>query len=581
MGRSVLLRMMLVIMFVAMPGDSLAQMKSIRFTPSNDVILNPERGMFLIRETGMVIGEITPYDKLDLADLRTIRRESSLLFRYFGLKEWRTVPLPQSALNFISEDFDAIRAAGLKVIVRFCHAAEIGEPDAPRSIILQHMEQLKPILHKHKDVIAVVQAGFIGPWGEWHSSTEGHETPEGRRIVLDKLFEILPSDRFVQLRTPRYKQEYLRLPFDSTAAVPLSVAHTGVPIARIGHHNDCFLSDESDMGTYWRDDRLDTTLGKPYIQRDTRFVPMGGETCRLSPFVNCPNAIREMSRAHWSFLNAGYHPKALQALEHEGCLETIRKKLGYRIELVDAAFSAATGLGGALQVRFRFTNTGWAAPFNRRPVELALRNSRTHEVYSVALPADPRFWHPGDTVTIATTVGVPPGMDPGQYHVMLHLPDPAASLRARSEYALRLANVGIWEEATGFNTLRDSVLVRHAGGDRYNGTLWLRSASAARGTVIPADEFALMQNFPNPFNALTMIPFTLRRAGVVTIEVFDMLGRSVARLVDEFLHPSDTEYAVAFDASLLASGVYVTRMSAQDLAGVSLYASSRKLVLIR
>lgn len=577
----IVLRATLAAMFAVMPGDSLAQMKSIRFTPSDDVIQNPERGLFRIRETGMVIGQITPYEKLDLGDLRDIRRESSLLFRYFGLKEWRTVALPQSTLNLIDEDFEAIRTAGLKVIVRFCHAAEIGEPDAPRAIILQHMEQLKPILYKHKDVIAVVQAGFIGPWGEWHSSTEGHDTPEGRRIVLDKLFEIIPSDRFIQLRTPRYKQEYLRLPYDSTAAVPFAAAHTGVPRARIGHHNDCFLSDESDMGTYWRDNQLDTALGKPYVHRDTRFVPMGGETCRLSSFVNCPNAIREMSRAHWSFLNAGYHPKVLQALEHEGCMETIKKKLGYRIELVDAAFSAAAGIGGPLQVTFRFTNTGWAAPYNRRPVELVLRNSRTHERYAVALPADPRFWLPGDTVTISTTVGVPAGMDAAHYLVMLHLPDPSPSLRSRPEYAVRLANRGTWEVATGFNALGDSVLIRQAGAGRYNGTLWLRSEQPARGTVIPADDFALMQNFPNPFNGLTMIPFTLQRAGTVTIEIFDMLGQSVTRLINESLQPSDSEYAVAFDASALASGVYVTRMRAHDPNGIPLYAASRKLVLIR
>ena len=57
------------------------------------------------------------------------------------------------------------RKAGIKIILRFAYSIAMDEPDAPLSVILQHLDQLKPILQENKDVIAVLQAGFIGSWG--------------------------------------------------------------------------------------------------------------------------------------------------------------------------------------------------------------------------------------------------------------------------------------------------------------------------------------------------------------------------------------------------------------------------------
>ena len=57
----------------------------------------------------------------------------------------------------------------MKVILRFTYSNSCCDPpfnDAPKATILEHLEQLKPVLAKNEDVIAVVQMGLIGPWGE-------------------------------------------------------------------------------------------------------------------------------------------------------------------------------------------------------------------------------------------------------------------------------------------------------------------------------------------------------------------------------------------------------------------------------
>ena len=76
-------------------------------------------------------------------------------------------------LNSIFAD---IREAGVKAIIRFAYNQgpyPDSEPDASKAQILRHIEQLAPLLQNNADVIAWLEAGFIGAWGEWHTSTNG------------------------------------------------------------------------------------------------------------------------------------------------------------------------------------------------------------------------------------------------------------------------------------------------------------------------------------------------------------------------------------------------------------------------
>ena len=86
-------------------------------------------------------------------------------------------------------------------------------------------------------------------------------------------------------------------------------------------------------------------------------------------------------------------------------------------------------------------------------------------------------------------------------------------------------------------------------------------------------EIRLNQNYPNPFNPATVISFELPAAGMVTLEVFDMLGRKVTTLASgQFPGGS---HQVTFDASHLASGVYLYRIQADN------FVQTRKLTLLK
>ena len=92
-------------------------------------------------------------------------------------------------------------------------------------------------------------------------------------------------------------------------------------------------------------------------------------------------------------------------------------------------------------------------------------------------------------------------------------------------------------------------------------------------TDIPA-VFALDQNYPNPFNPSTNIRFSLPQASNVTLAVYDMLGRKVATLINgEQMNAA--YHTVKFDASALASGMYIYRIEAGS------FVSTKKMMLIK
>jgi hypothetical protein len=86
-------------------------------------------------------------------------------------------------------------------------------------------------------------------------------------------------------------------------------------------------------------------------------------------------------------------------------------------------------------------------------------------------------------------------------------------------------------------------------------------------------KFSLSQNYPNPFNPATVIRYGLPEKSHVHVEVFNLLGESVALLVDTEQDAGFHE--LRFDALNLASGVYVYRMRAGD------FVETKKLVVLK
>lgn len=201
----------------------------------NEPVLNPGRGFHDFVDLG---------SKDDFQGVRAAGR--TLAYAGVSLLDYVDAPIPSAFLSQLSAGLDRVRAAKIKVILRFVYRNDIADPnDAKLTRILEHIQTLAPLLKQHADVIAMLEAGFIGPWGEWHSSSNGLDTDAAaKKAILDALLAATPPDMFVLVRRWSFKHDHAGGP------VTAAQAFDGTPVSRLGHHNDCFLASDDDMGTY-------------------------------------------------------------------------------------------------------------------------------------------------------------------------------------------------------------------------------------------------------------------------------------------------------------------------------------------
>lgn len=91
-------------------------------------------------------------------------------------------------------------------------------------------------------------------------------------------------------------------------------------------------------------------------------------------------------------------------------------------------------------------------------------------------------------------------------------------------------------------------------------------------TIIPKD-FKLYQNYPNPFNPVTNIQYDLPKDNIVTIKIYDILGKQVTELINEF-KPAGS-YLISFDGSKLGSGIYFYKIETKD------FVQTKRMLLVK
>jgi Domain of unknown function (DUF4832)/Domain of unknown function (DUF4874) len=434
------------------PTAPINSKSSVNYAATSALFLNPERGFH--NDIELMSGRNFSY----------VRGKGHSISRaLIRLDEYRNSPLPPSFLAQLDRQFQLVRSAGIKVIPRFSYNFPKGNDDASRSpdasleLTIEHINQLKPILGQNADVIATIQGGFIGAWGEWHSSANGLDRPEPKAKILAALLAATPSSRMVQIRYPTD----LRTIYPQS--LTLANAFNGNRQSRVGFHNDCFLANRLDAGTYTNN----PSELKNYISKVSPFIAVGGETCQVTPTQHrsdCPTAEDELARFHWSFINSYFYEPDIDRWRKEGCYDRIARNLGYRFQLLQSNFPARLQRERTLNGNFTIKNVGYASPYNPRGLELIARHRQSGKVYRLPLlkplsrTHDPRFWLPqAGTILVDVRAKIPQTAPPGAYELLLNLPDPMPKLANRPEYSIRLANEQTWEAKTGFNSLRRTV----------------------------------------------------------------------------------------------------------------------------
>jgi hypothetical protein len=155
-------------------------------------------------------------------------------------------------------------------------------------------------------------------------------------------------------------------------------------------------------------------------------------------------------------------------------------------------------------------------------------------------------------------------------------------------YFIRSINEGFTFDSTivvNYNRLGSNSMVISDSGEVYvvstnanTNHLVLNKANLDPITSVEEDYsiinfYELYQNYPNPFNPVTTIKYQIPKSGIVSLKVYNILGKEIKTLVND--EKTKGRYEIRFDASNLASGVYIYRIQVND------YVSVKKMILVK
>ena len=424
------------------------------FTESDKIFANPERGFY--KHYDCLSSSASP---LTVSAVQTERVKNNVTLFYTGhyLTEFVKSDISEKYLQLFRTNMQALRDGGAKCLLRFAYTNNQSKKpwDASPEWVARHIEQLKPIIQEYSDVILCFQSGFIGVWGEGYYTDNfffDPQTPEEHKLrkeVIDAMLDAIPADRQVALRTPMFKKNMYADSYTDT--LTLATAYDGSAKARICAFNDCFGASSDDYGTF------NGSKSREYWKKDTRYTLMGGETCGISDYCKCKQSMKDLEDYHWTYLNQGYNADVLSRWESEGCMNDVKRRLGYRLSLVEVSTSKAPAAGEAYRVKFDIKNSGFAAPANPRAVELVFVDGSGNKTVYKLKDVDPRYWFAGQTNTVDVAVTLPKGAA-GKCAMYLNLPDPRETIHDNPLYAVRLANEGVWDSETGYNKIAEFTL---------------------------------------------------------------------------------------------------------------------------
>jgi hypothetical protein len=445
-------------------------------TDKDPSLRNPERGMYFSRLP-------------DTEDFHTIVNRWLWLdtvcgedLTWEGLNDVRTT----QKLKDYAQQLEECRAAGVKVLFRprydkegtnstiGCTANRLTVFHADtKARQINHIDAIAAMLGDYRDVIAYIQAGYLGCWGEWNTAAEGAgpsnapllHNREDRNDIMDHILSAYTAhgiEQHVELRRPVFAKAAIRRD----------------PNANVGLHNDCFMTNESDRGTYSNFDDspanfASSAAAKLWAQEFTVNHSFGGETCPIDEepgterWRKCSNMVSEDRRSdpatlHMNYLFGEHAPDAMKTWEEGGCYPEIRRKLGYRFKVKRVEYTQTVASGQNFAVTIDIENSGWARLHKRRDAMLVLRSGSTTHVYPLS-NGDTRSWAPGTTSQVSVTDAPPPR---GTYELRLSIfdPDTDADSPMRIPYAVKLASlrhgVNVFDGTTGENNLDVSIIVQ-------------------------------------------------------------------------------------------------------------------------
>ena len=287
----------------------------------------------------------------------------------------KDIELTNEALAGLDELLSIIKSKNKNAVIRFAYDNYDGIADLEPSLsmIEKHIKQLSSVLNKYTDILTAIEAGMLGRYGEMHTSAIA--TNENKALVfkywLENTIEIP-----ILARTPIAIFTYFNKTLDEMEQYTIDKNDKG---SRLGIFNDCYLSSDTDVGTY----RINRTREMNWLSKINEHLPYGGETCKVCEMSNLEIAIPEMRLLSLSYLNTGYNSEVIQkwkSLTYNSTLgkdslfygmsayDYIDTHFGYR--LVVRAIDISMKKGDKYELTVNIDNVGFGNLFKTKKVDI-------------------------------------------------------------------------------------------------------------------------------------------------------------------------------------------------------------------
>ena len=387
--------------------------------------------------------------------------------------------LDETFFESLRGSLENCRKNGSMAALRFRYDEEGYDDPEPDTFeqVLSHIRQIKDsgILEEYADILAFVESGMVGKWGEQHGGL--YTTPDYKAQVLDAFIDAVPEPVPVTVRTPDTFAEWLGirrsdLP-DYRAALEgkeltEEQQHRLSQAYRVGLYNDGYMGSDSDLGTYSDREKETAWLGSQCVTAYYGGEFSGDITYAKKFDTYLPeNAIPEMYRTHLSYINSNifklykdytfgekYDVEGADNSAYYGqnVFQFIRDHLGYRFVLRDSQLTGEVPQGGDMEYRLSVENTGFANPIPETKAYLLLERDGEYICCPLA-GVDANKWASCTVNDISGAVSVPGGLREGEWNVYLRLQMGNNEFWQDSLRTVRFANEGVWNTYLGANLI--------------------------------------------------------------------------------------------------------------------------------
>ena len=340
--------------------------QQLDYSESAEFFLNPDQGFYrtsglqLFRD-GTVNKSLSANGDTQVFHLRVDISDFSSVVNGAADAEFS-----QKNLDDLNEALKFYKEREKNVVIRFCYDKKFaGKKDQEPAVemMMKHVKQLCSVLDKYPVTLTAIEAGFVGPWGEMHSSKAANAT------VINELIETFLTNTHeipILVRTPQMIYNYLGITFDDIEGYEFPKK-----AYRLGMFNDGYLGSGNDLGTYMKNREKETA----FIAGQTEHLPYGGEvTVPDSTWHDIDKCLPEMFLMNLSYLNYEWNTYVVQTKWKESyytaecggdslyygksAFEYIRDHLGYRLVLKQSTFSYSKKMN-KLKIKLDLNSAGF------------------------------------------------------------------------------------------------------------------------------------------------------------------------------------------------------------------------------